>query len=88
MLTGEIEIEHLARAMIEQHSGHAAKAAVAQLNKTIDRGDWEGRERWACVVRAIHEHQCRGPAFLSRPIDAGRIAQIVRDFPAIARSTA
>jgi hypothetical protein len=88
MLTGEIEIEHLARVMIERHSGHAATVAVAQLNKTIDRGDWEGRERWACVVRAIHEHQCQDPASLSRSVDAGRIAQIVRDFPEIARSTA
>jgi hypothetical protein len=57
MLTGEIEIERLAHAMIERHGGDAAKAALAQLNKTIDRCDWEGRERWACVVRVIHENQ-------------------------------
>jgi hypothetical protein len=66
MLTGEIEIEHLARAMIVRHGEEAAKAAVTQLNKTIDRGDREGRERWACVVRAIHENQSVGPAFSSR----------------------
>jgi hypothetical protein len=29
----------------------------------IDRGDFEGRERWACVVRSIHEWQGVGPAF-------------------------
>ena len=63
MLTGEIEIERLAHAMIERHGGDAAKAALAQLNKTIDRCDWEGRERWACVVRVIHENQEVGRVF-------------------------
>jgi hypothetical protein len=23
----------------------------------IDRGDWDGRDRWACVVHMIHERQ-------------------------------
>jgi hypothetical protein len=66
MPTGEIEIEHLARAMIERHGADAAKAAVAHLNKTIDRGDWESRERWACVVRTIHENQSASPAFAGK----------------------
>jgi hypothetical protein len=66
MLTGEIEIEHLARAMIVRHGEEAAKAAVAHLNKAIDHGDREGRERWACVVRAIHEDQGVRPALSSR----------------------
>jgi hypothetical protein len=63
MLTGEIAIERLAHAMIERHGMDAAKAAVSRLNQMIDRRDWEGRERWACVVRAIHENQGVGPAF-------------------------
>jgi len=63
MVHGEIEIERLARAMIERHGMEAAKAAVARLNQMIDRGNVEGRERWACVVRIIHESQGVGPAF-------------------------
>lgn len=63
MVHSEIEIERLARAMIERHGMEAAKAAVARLNQMIDRGDFEGRERWACVVRTIHQCQGVGPAF-------------------------
>jgi len=63
MVHSEIEIERLARVMIERHGMDAAKAAVARLNQMIDRGDFEGRERWACVVRSIHEWQGVGPAF-------------------------
>jgi hypothetical protein len=63
MRHSEIEIERLARAMIERHGMDAAKAAVARLNQMIDRGDFDGRERWACVVRTIHECQGVGPAF-------------------------
>jgi hypothetical protein len=76
MFPSEIEFERLAHSMIERHGLDAAKAAVARLNETIDRGDLAGRERWACVVRAIHECQSIGPAF-SRSggsADAARLA--------------
>lgn len=57
MPTNETEIELLARAMIERHGNDAARAAVTRLNQMIDRGDWDGRDRWACVVHMIHERQ-------------------------------
>jgi hypothetical protein len=57
MPTYESEIELLASAMIDRHGTEAAKAAIVQLNQMIDRSDWEGRDRWACVVRAIHQNQ-------------------------------
>ena len=57
MPTNESEIELLARAMIDRHGSSAAKAAVVRLNQMIDRADWNGRDRWACVVREIHESQ-------------------------------
>ena len=63
MPTSETEIELLARAMVGRHGMNAAKAAVVRLNQMIDRGDWEGRDRWACVVRAIHQTQGVSPAF-------------------------
>ena len=66
MAHGEIEIERLAHAMIERHGMDAVKAAVARLNQVIDRGDAEGRQRWACVVRIIHAHQGVGPVFSHR----------------------
>jgi hypothetical protein len=66
MPTNESEIELLARAMIDRHGPGAAKAAVVRLNQMIDHGDWNGRDRWACVVRAIHESQGAAPVF-SRP---------------------
>jgi hypothetical protein len=70
MPTSETEIELLARAMIERHGVEAAKAAVARLNLMIDRSDWAGRDRWACVVHAIHETQGVGPAYSNRGRDA------------------
>ena len=63
MPTSETEIELLARAMIDRHGVEAARAAVVRLNRMIDRGDWDGRDRWACVVRMIHERQGVAPAF-------------------------
>jgi hypothetical protein len=60
----ESEIELLARAMIDRHGMDAAKASVIRLNQMIDRGDWEARDRWACVVRQIHETQGLRPAFV------------------------
>jgi hypothetical protein len=66
MPTHESEIELLARAMVERHGVGAAKAAVGRLNQMIDRGDWAGRDRWACVVRAIHESLSVGPAYTPR----------------------
>jgi acetolactate synthase small subunit len=72
MLASETEIERLARAMIVRHGPDAAKQAVARLNKMIDRHDWYGRDRWACVVRAIHASISVGPVFAEtvRRIDA------------------
>jgi hypothetical protein len=58
----ETEIELLARAMIDRHGVDAARAAVVRLNQTIDRADWEARDRWACVVHMIHECQGVGAA--------------------------
>jgi hypothetical protein len=66
MPTSETEIELLARAMIDRHGADAAKAAVVRLNQMIDRGDWDGRDRWACVVRAIHENQDIHPSLPRR----------------------
>jgi hypothetical protein len=63
MPTNETEIELIARAMIDRHGVDAAKSAVIRLNQMIDRGDWIGRDRWACVVRTIHERQGVGPVF-------------------------
>lgn len=57
MPTHETEIELLARAMIDRHGADAARAAVIRLNQMIDRGDWNARDRWACVVHMIHERQ-------------------------------
>jgi hypothetical protein len=57
MPTNETEIELLARAMIDRHGASAAKAAVLRLNQMIDQGDWDGRDRWACVVHMIHDRQ-------------------------------
>jgi|HubBroStandDraft_6_1064221.scaffolds.fasta_scaffold1643131_2 hypothetical protein len=63
MPTNETEIELIARAMIDRHGADAAKSAVTRLNQMIDRGDWIGRDRWACVVHMIHERQGVGPVF-------------------------
>jgi hypothetical protein len=60
MPTSETEIELLARTMIDHHGPDAAKAAVDRLNQMIDRADWEGRDRWACVVHMIHDQQHAG----------------------------
>lgn len=71
MPTSETEIELLARAMIARHGVDAAKVAVDRLNQMIDRGNFDGRDRWACVVRAIHEGLGVGPAFSRRAGSAG-----------------
>ena len=63
MPTSETEVELLARSMINRHGRAAARAAVLRLNQMIDRGDWDGRDRWACVVRAIHESLGVHPVF-------------------------
>jgi hypothetical protein len=79
MPTGENEIELLARAMIDRHGADAAKTAVVQLNQNIDRGDWDGRDRWACVVRAIHQQQGMAHAFARH--GHGRSAAMRRAVP-------
>jgi hypothetical protein len=55
MMIDEGEIERIAREMIKQHGGTAARAAVERLNDRIDRGDWHGRDVWARIVHAIHD---------------------------------
>jgi hypothetical protein len=78
MPTNESEIELLARAMIDRHGMEAAKAAVIRLNQMIDRGDWEARDRWACVVREIHETQGLRPAFVHHERGATTPRKITR----------
>jgi hypothetical protein len=73
MPVGEIEIERLANAMIARYGAEAATQAVARLNQAIDRGDWAGREQWACIVRAIHERQGLAPIFADRARAATRL---------------
>jgi hypothetical protein len=95
MPINETDIELLARAMIERHGAGAAKAAVARLNKMIDRGDWVARERWACVVHTIHVNLGIGPAYSAgdRSIARGLVAHVAwasdtvqrRDFPSGSR---
>jgi hypothetical protein len=63
MFTSEIEIDRLATAMIARYGVVAAREAVMRLNQMIDRGDLAGRDRWACVVRSIHECQGLAPVF-------------------------
>ena len=70
MPTYESEIELLARGMIDRHGYDAAPAAVVRLNQMIDRGDWDGRDRWACVVRLIHERQGLGYAVARQERDS------------------
>src|ERR1700689_2847952 len=72
MPTGETEIELLACAMIDRHGTGAAEAAVARLNQMIDSCDWAGRDRWACVVRTIHESLGVSPVYFTRGRAAGR----------------
>jgi hypothetical protein len=78
MPTNESEIELLARAMIDRHGESAARAAVVRLNQMIDRGDWEARDRWACVVRQIHETHGLRPAFADRERGATTPRKITR----------
>ena len=72
MPINETEIELLARALIDRHGDEAARAAVVRLNQTIDRGDWEARDRWACVVHMIHERQSLGAVLADRERGAGQ----------------
>jgi hypothetical protein len=78
MPTYESEIELLARAMIDRHGEDAAKAAVIRLHQMIDRGDWGARDRWACVVRQIHETQGTRPAFVYQEYGATTPRKIAR----------
>jgi hypothetical protein len=51
------KVDEAARDLIEQHGIRAAYFAVERLNESIDRRDQIGRDFWAQVVHAIHEHQ-------------------------------
>jgi hypothetical protein len=55
MKKSEEEIDREARSLISQYKDRAALVAVAELNRSIDRRDWDGRDGWARVVRRIHE---------------------------------
>jgi hypothetical protein len=50
-------LEELVRSLIEEHGTRAAHFAVERLNQSIDERDTNGRDFWAQVVHAIHEHQ-------------------------------
>ena len=50
-------VEQLARSLIEDHGTRAVHIAVDRLNQSIDERDLLGRDFWAQVVHAIHEHQ-------------------------------
>ena len=50
-------IDELARSLIEEHGIRAVGVAVERLNQSIDERDVHGRDLWAQVVHAIHEHQ-------------------------------
>jgi hypothetical protein len=78
MPTSETEIELLARAMIDRHGTEAARAAVIRLNQMIDRSDWGGRDRWACVVRMIHDHQGMAPVFVRNERDHAKARSAAR----------
>ena len=51
------KVDEAARDLIEQHGIRAAYFAVERLNESIDRRDQIGRDFWAQVVHAVHEHQ-------------------------------
>jgi hypothetical protein len=51
------KVDQTARELIEQHGIGAAYIAVERLNQSIDQADRNGRDFWAQVVHAIHEHQ-------------------------------
>jgi hypothetical protein len=82
MPTSESEIEFLARAMIDRHGMDAARTAVIRLNQMIDQSDWDGRDRWACVVRAIHQNQGIVPFAFAR-LEPSKI-RIVKDVARVA----
>lgn len=57
MVLTEAEIERMARELIDRYGANAVKHAIERLNEMIDRGNIRGRDIWACVVHAIHQHQ-------------------------------
>ena len=50
-------VDELARSLIEEHGIRAVGVAVERLNQSIDERDVHGRDLWAQVVHAIHEHR-------------------------------
>jgi len=50
-------VDELARSLIKEHGTRAVLVAVERLNQSIDERDVHGRDLWAQVVHAIHEHQ-------------------------------
>jgi len=58
----DAEIERIARELLAEHGGHAARVAAERLNEMIDRNNIRGRDIWACVVHAIHEQQGTSPS--------------------------
>ena len=63
-------VEQLARSLIEEHGIRAVHIAVDRLNQSIDERDLLGRDFWAQVVHAIHEHQ-RSVHGLKRRVPGG-----------------
>lgn len=69
------EVEFIARALIAQHGGQAACAAVNHLNAMIDLGDFHRRDMWARVVHEIHQKQRRGQATDCPPMHSAAVSQ-------------
>ena len=55
MKKSDDNIDREARSLLARYEERAAFIAVAELNRCIDRRDWDGRDCWARVVRRIHE---------------------------------
>jgi hypothetical protein len=53
----EPEIDRQASAFLREHGSDAVHVALEKLNESIDRHDWNGRDFWVQVVRAIHEYR-------------------------------
>jgi hypothetical protein len=71
-VVGDGEIERIADELIREHRRQAARVAAERLNTMIDRHDIQGRDLWACVVRAIHQKQGTGTVEAEDPGEPDR----------------
>jgi hypothetical protein len=64
--------------LIRKHRRRAVFIAMERLNKSIDRGDRQGRDFWAQVVHEIHDYErSRELAVKEPPVD-GRLRYFLR----------